>query len=232
MGRRIGGAGGGSDPAARGGGAAVVAVAAVAVIGAAGAGVGGGLGLGGGSGAGAGGGSGGGAANSAASRNISARKNDGRQSARRGKADEAWQRLGLRRLRREVRTAAECVSHSFGEIRGFLAHTPCKSLDRALFSVGDGEGNVVVISVVWVRFHNRGRAGDFKRLHEIHGNGDIRPLGAELLELRDIRFSAHHYDAKLSGTAVVIAETEAAAGSLSSEALDAVAQVAAELPHP
>ncbi|MCO1581808.1 hypothetical protein M8C13_39275 [Crossiella sp. SN42] len=228
MGRRIGGAGGGSDPAGKGGAVVVAAVAVVALAGAAGAG--GGLGLGGAGGA--GGGSGGGAANSAASRNISARKSEGKKSAKSGKAEQAWQRLGTRQLRKEVRTAAECLSHSFGRVREFFAHTPCKSLDRALFSIGDGEGNVVVVSVVWVRFRSRGQAEDFRRLSDVHGSGDITPLAAELLELRDIRFTGRNYDAQPNGNAVVIAETETAAGSLSAEALDAVAEVAAQLPHP
>lgn len=221
MKRRIGGRGGGSDPAPRGV-ALVAAAAVVAAAGAVGAGVTGG----------SAGSSAGGAVQSAASRNITSRKNEGQRSAKEGKPEEAWRRLGTRQLRKQSRTAAQCRTNSFGQVRDFFIRTPCKALERAVFSLGDEHGNVVVVSVVWVRFRSGEQARGFKRLIDIHGTGDVEPLGAELLELREIRFSGHHYDSRLAGEAVVIAETEMASGELSDEALDAIAEVATALPRP
>ena len=59
---------------------------------------------------------------------------------------------------------------------------PCNSLDRTLFAIGDEQGNVAVVSVAWVGFRNRRDAGEFKKLIDVHGTGDITPLATPLLD--------------------------------------------------
>ncbi|MCE6997100.1 hypothetical protein LZG04_20165 [Saccharothrix sp. S26] len=56
-----------------------------------------------------------------------------------------------------------------------------------VFAVDDGTGNVAVVSVVWVSFGDRTRTKRFRRLIDVHGTGDIRPLGSALLDLADVR---------------------------------------------
>ncbi|WP_086820683.1 hypothetical protein [Allokutzneria sp. NRRL B-24872] len=218
--RRIGGAGGGSDPGTKKSPVVVAMAAAGAlVVGGGGIGAGGAL-------------SGSTAAESAALRNISSKKADGTKAAQSGNAQQAWRRMGLRELKKHAKSDLNCVINSFGEIRGFLIRTPCTSLERRLFAVGDDEGNAAVVSVAWVRFHTRGHAESFERLHKVHGNGDITPLASSLLGMAGVRFTADHYGSRRSGSTVTIAEAECAKGKVDGEALKVIAEVSSYLPHP
>jgi hypothetical protein len=115
-------------------------------------------------------------------------------------------------------------------VREFFVRAPCTSLDRMLF--GDGDGNGVVVFVAWVGFRTSGHAQEFKRLDDVYGSGNITPLGGALLDMADIHFTGQHYRSRADGKTIVIAEAEPGAGHLSDELLDAVADVAAELPRP
>ncbi|SHG14965.1 hypothetical protein [Streptoalloteichus hindustanus] len=225
--RRIGGAGGGSDPGPGKGKAGVFVAAAVSagLVAAAGSGAGGTL-LG--SSGGTASGSSGGAS---AGKSVSARKAEGKKAARRGNADEAWDRMGMRRIKQAVRQDLDCLRHSFGQVQQFFVRTPCTSLDRVVLAVGDG-GNTVVVSVVWVSFRDRGDVRRFRDVMDVHGSGDIKPLGSALLGMADIRFTGHHYHAHSNGRTVAIAETERVSGRVSDEMLGAMAEVAALLPRP
>jgi hypothetical protein len=216
MGRRIGGAGGGSDK----GSAGVIATVAVAGIVAAGGGVS--LGTA----------SSTGTSNISAGQNMSQRKADGKKSAQKGNWDDAVRRLGMRSLKKSARERGQCVSNSFGEVREFFLRTPCRSLDRVLFAVGDDRGNVVLVSVAWVAFSSRSKAVDFKNLNDIHGIGDITPLAGSLLEMADVRFTGHHYHSRRDGNTIVVAEAESVTGTVAAEILDAATEVATYLPQP
>jgi len=223
MTRRIGGPGGGSDPGlGRADRFIAVAVIAGAVV--AGGGVGVGTSLG--------GASIGQAVDIAAGKGIRAKKAEGKKAARKGDADEAWRRMGMRTLKKAVKQDLKCVANSFGQVREFFARTPCKSLDRVLFGIGDDQGNFVVVSVAWVGFHTRGNAREFKRLDDVHGTGNVTPLASTLLGWADISFTGHHYQSRPDGKTTVIAEAEPATGQVSDEVLDAVADVAVLLPRP
>ena len=86
-------------------------------------------------------------------------------------------------------------------------------------------------SSAWVGFRDRRDAGEFKKLIDVRGTGDITPLGTPLLDLADIRFTGLHYQSRPDGGTVVIAETETASGHVSDEVLDAVADIASWLPR-
>ncbi|MEU3649189.1 hypothetical protein AB0E59_37840 [Lentzea sp. NPDC034063] len=218
MARRIGGAGGGSDPGAGKAGAVVVAgVLAMSVA----AGTGG-LSVGGGAST---------VAVDSAGVNLTRARSEGKKSARNGDADGAWRQMNMRTLKRTAKPALECVSHSFGQVRDHFVRNPCKSLDRTLFAVGDGRGNVAVVSVAWVGFRNRRDAGEFKKLIDVHGTGDVTPLATPLLDLADVRFTGLHYQSRSDGGTVVIAETESVSGQVSGETLDAMADIASWLPR-
>ncbi|MGW4210180.1 hypothetical protein ACWEIJ_19480 [Lentzea sp. NPDC004789] len=137
----------------------------------------------------------------------------------------------MRTLKRVAKPALECLSHSFGQVRDHFARHPCRSLDRTLFAIGDDRGDVAVVSVAWVGFRNRQDAGEFKKLIDVHGTGDITPLATPLLDLADVRFTGLHYASRTDGSTIVIAETETASGRVSGEVLDAVADVASWLPR-
>lgn len=163
--------------------------------------------------------------------NLTARKAEAKKSAEKGNADDAWQRMGMKTLRKVSRPAVECVSHSFGRVQAYLVSHPCSSLDRTLFAVGSGP-DVVVVSVAWVGFRSRSDARGLRDIENVHGSGDIRPLATTLLDMADIRFTAHNFDSRIDGNTVVIAETEPASGRVDPAVLDAMAEIAAHLPRP
>jgi hypothetical protein len=141
-------------------------------------------------------------ADSASGRNLEQRKNESKKSAREGKADEAWSRMGMRTLKKTVERDLKCLAASTGRVRDFFFRTPCKSLDRILLAVGDSTGNSAVISLVWAPRPRR------------------RSLHRPPLPIRR------------DGTTIVIAETERAAGHVDAQVLDALAEVAVWLPRP
>lgn len=66
-------------------------------------------------------------------RSVQAGKADAKRAARSRKADQAWRRIGMRRLRQTSnKRSLECVKASFGQVREFLIGRPCTSLDRML----------------------------------------------------------------------------------------------------
>ncbi|MEU4442639.1 hypothetical protein AB0K14_00885 [Actinosynnema sp. NPDC050801] len=217
MARRIGGPGGGSDKGA-GKGGAVVAAAVVALAGAAGVAGEAALSTS--------------TATSGSTPGLNARKADGKKNARDGDADGAVNRLGTRIRRKAVKQDLECLSNSFGQVREFFVHTPCTALDRWIFATDDGAGNTAVVSVVWVSFGDRARTKRFERLIDVHGTGDVRPLGSSLLGMADIRFTARHYWSETRGNTITIAESEPATGHVEPDLLDAMTEVAAQLPRP
>ncbi|MFB9908488.1 hypothetical protein [Allokutzneria oryzae] len=171
-------------------------------------------------------------AGSSASLQLRARKSEGQKAARRGDADAAWQRMGLRQLRRATGQQIECVAVSYGRVREFFTRHRCASLDRMLFAVADKTGNTAVVSVVWVRMARTSDARKFRTLMDEHGTGDITPLGARLLDLANVTFTGLRYGSDRDGRSVTIAEAEnAAGGRFDHDTLDAIAEVAAHLPR-
>ncbi len=223
MGRRIGGAGGGSDPGPRKGAQVVVAAAAALTVAAGGGGAIGG---------GAAGSSAGSAAESALARNLGAKKADARNAARRGDTSGAWRRMGLRSLRHHAEKYADCVVHSVGEVREFLARTPCRRLDRMLLPVADGSGNVAVVAIAWVEFRGRSAAREYLALSDTHGTGYVTPMGGAVLAIADVRLTGTHYASRRTGAVAVTAEAEPVTGRFDDEVLKAVAEVATWIPRP
>jgi hypothetical protein len=164
-------------------------------------------------------------------RNLSTRKAEAKKSAQRGKNDEAFSRLKLKQLNKTARQEFECLVNSTGKVREFLGHTPCTSLDRALYTVGDGHGNAAVISVARVGFRTKADAAAFERVERVQNSGDITPLGGAPLGLAHVHFTGHHYHARQDRMKIVIAETETVAGHLDDATLDALAEVSTYLPQ-
>jgi hypothetical protein len=87
-----------------------------------------------------------------------------------------------------------------------------------------------VISVVRVEFPKRSDAAGCAEIEKKQGSGDIKPLGAALLGLADVRFSGHHYESRVAGRTMVVAEAETVAGRVDPGILDALADASVRFP--
>ncbi len=166
------------------------------------------------------------AAESAASQSLNVKVSRGKSSARQGRHNEAWLRMGLRSLSRQIRNDRDCVAHSSGQVRKCLRLEPCTGLQRTLTTIVDDQGNAIVVSVAWVRMPDRVSARHFQRLADTLGTGNISPITSEV----GVRFTGRHYVSRRSGSLVVIAEATTGSGQPAAAVLDAVADVAVEFP--
>ncbi|GAA1267325.1 hypothetical protein GCM10009634_08280 [Saccharothrix xinjiangensis] len=210
----------GSNKGSGGGGVALVAAVLVVLAGAGGAG---GAALNSGAG---------GAGGVAPVTSIGVLKWDAKRSARGGDAEGAMRHLGVRVEKQALKQEPSCLENSFGQVKDFFARHPCTALDRLLLAVGDGAGNASVVSVAWVTFPGRNQARQFDRVIGAPGSGDVRPLSTTLTGMAEVSFTAAHYWSEIRDTTIAIAEAEPAAGSVDPELLDALAEVAAQLPRP
>ncbi|WP_246127506.1 hypothetical protein [Amycolatopsis rhizosphaerae] len=164
-------------------------------------------------------------------RSMKTRRTSARESAKRGKTDEALGKLKLKRLKHKAERELDCVASSTGKVREFLARTPCTSLDRMLMAVGDGHGNAAVVSVVRVGFRSAKQAEAFEKVERVQGSGDVRPLEiAAVLGLTGVHITGHHYQARPDKNAMIIAETDTATGHVDNATLDALADIATYFP--
>ncbi|WP_020501270.1 hypothetical protein [Sciscionella marina] len=170
-------------------------------------------------------------ADSLPGRNLSVRKTEGTRSARRGRTKETFGRFRLKELERRVEHDLDCAVNSTERVRKFFLRKGCTSLHRALFAVGDGQGNAAMISVVWVGFRKRSDANAFERIESVQGSGDVKPLGAAVLGLGELGFSGHHYHSRPHGRSRTVVETETATGQVPAAKLDALAEVCSWLPR-
>lgn len=166
------------------------------------------------------------AAESTAAQSASARAIRGRSAARQGRHSEAWLRMGLRSVSRQIRTDPECVAHSFGQVRECLRLERCVGLQRELTTLSDEHGNTIRVSIAWVRMPTRTGARHFQRLVDMSGTGGISPIADGI----EVRLTGRHYASRRSGTVVTIAEATTGSGRPAPAVLDAVADVAVEFP--
>lgn len=153
-----------------------------------------------------------------------------RKAAAKGDESEAWQRMALKEIKKDIKHDLRCAVQSFGQVQQyFLAH-PCDRLDQQLFAIDDGKGNVIAGSVMWVKMPSEQAATQFRQLEDTYGSGDVTPFGTEVLELGGFRFTGQHYKSRQDGSLVVIAETEPVRGHPSDALLKEVATVADVLP--
>lgn len=194
------------------GGAVVVALALAGGVAATGGGIGGGTALPGGSA-------------------VRVKVDGGKTAAKGGKRAEAWKRMGLRQLRSRADDAANCVVHSYGDVRAYFARNPCRGLQRMLFVLADG-GGAIVLSVSWVRMSDTTDARGLQRLADTDGTGNVAPIALSLVEAAGTTFTGRYYGSRRSASLVVIAEAEPVSGSPDPAFIDGVAEVAALLPPP
>ena len=167
-------------------------------------------------------------AEAAVSPSLSVRISNSRSAARRGQHSNAWLRMGLRSVSRQVRTDPGCTAHSFGQVRECFLTDPCLGLRRSLIKLSDEKGRGITVSVAWVRMPSSVSARHLQRLVDRPGTGNLSPIADEV----GVQFTGKHYSSRRTGSVVVIAEA-ASGNSLPDVAvLDGVAEVAAEFPSP
>lgn len=150
----------------------------------------------------------------------------GQPAARQPLSGGTWDSMGLKRAKSNVGTrATNCVASSYGKVRQFFGRKPCRSLQRALYTLSDSKGNTLVVSVAWVGMASSADAAELKALTDGNGTGNVLPLSGA-----GVKFTGTNYSSRQSGSMVVIAEAEPLKGRPSS--LSRVAQTAAKLPPP
>lgn len=172
------------------------------------------------------------AAGRVAARNVSNDVAKGKQSARTGKRGATWDRLGLKSLKEFAKPALVCAVESYGQVQQFFLRTPCRSLDRVLIALADGQQDAFVVSVSWVRMRSAASAQSLRDLADADGTGNVSPLPGELIGVGPIRWTGTNYASRRSGPLVVIAEVEPLRGSPDPAWMDGVAEIAAEFPPP
>jgi hypothetical protein len=199
------------------GGGGVLVAGAIAVAAANGVGTGAGLG--------------GTAGEAVGSANISAaRVAQSKQAARKGRSDDAWRGLNLRRVRHLAEPAVNCAVNSYGQVRDFFLRNPCKSLDRTLFTLADPGGSTFVVSVSWVRMRQQGDVRRLKDLIDVDGTGSVTQLGAAALKAQGVHFTGTPFRSRPQRDLLVVAEGAVVTGAPDPAFFSVVVDVAAELP--
>lgn len=153
-------------------------------------------------------------------------------AARSGQRGKAWKRLGMRRHARDFGQALECAANSYGEVRDFFLRNHCRTLDRSLLVLGDGNDNTILVSVAWIQMHTAGDAMNLRALADTNGTGNVAALGSVGPLLGNVRFTGEFYDSRRRGRMTVIAEAAPADGTPGPALMDAATQVAVLFPLP
>lgn len=98
--------------------------------------------------------------------------------------------------------------------------------------LSDAGGNTIVLAVSWVRMPSESDAARLKLLVDVHGTGNVAPLGMQVLRQQGVVFTGHHYGSDRDGRVAVIAEAEPLHGQPSDDLLNGVAEIGAALPRP
>jgi hypothetical protein len=178
---------------------------------------------------GAGGGAGGAAAESASG--VSSRVKQGKESARKGKSDDAWRKMNLKKLKQDSKNALDCAINSYDKVRDFFLRNPCRSLDRTLFTLADPDnGSTFVVSVSWVRMRDKDDVGDLKKLIDTDGTGSVYPLAHSALTSQGVRFTGTPFESRADRDVLVIAEGAVVFGKPDAVLFEGAVTIAALLP--
>ncbi len=172
------------------------------------------------------------ALDSATSAGADAETASGEDAARTGDDTKAWQRMAMKELKKAIKQRLRCGLQSTGQLQRFFLRTPCTSLDELLFALGDAKGNLIVVSVAWVKMSSKDDATQLKALEDTYGTGDITPIATQILRLGGIRFTGAHYASRQDGSLVVVSEAEPVRGHPAATLLSDAPKVASVLPPP
>ncbi|MGH3759277.1 hypothetical protein [Actinophytocola sp.] len=154
------------------------------------------------------------------------------EAARRGDIAAAAQQLGMTAGPRARRHNVNCAAFATGQVRQYLLRTPCRSMDRLLFTIRDARGGTIAVAVAWVDFRTGAEAREFRRIDDAPGTGRIKPLPGSVAGIPNVALSGRHHRSRQVGTTAVSADAEpVVSGQQTDTLLDGVAGVAVLLPH-
>lgn len=163
---------------------------------------------------------------------VDAETASSREAAGKGDDTDAWRRMAMKEIKKEVEHDLRCAVQSFGQVQQFFVSHPCDKLDERLFAVADLKGDIIVGSVAWVRMSSDDSATQLRDVEDTFGTGDVTPFATEILGLGGFHFTGKHYKSRQDGPLIVIAETEPLRGRPSATLLNEVATIADVFPPP
>jgi hypothetical protein len=108
------------------------------------------------------------------------------------------------------KTDTDCAAHAYGDIRDFLAASPCDHLSRQLF-VTKADGRTVYTSVSVVTMPDEQKAGELRDLTDKDGSGNVSDVVKDELvtiEGLDGLAGGGGYASKQDGRDVIIVESD------------------------
>jgi len=153
-------------------------------------------------------------------------------AARRGDIAAAAQQMGLTAGPRGQSHNVNCAAFATGQVRQFLLRTPCRGMDRLLFTVRNSQGGTIAVAVAWVDFAKPGQATAFRRVDDTPGAGEIKPLPGSVAGIQDVHLTGEHHRSRQVGATAVSADAEPVGSGQQTDALlDEIAGIAVLLPH-
>lgn len=155
-----------------------------------------------------------------------------REAALRGDIAAMAQRLGMTASARGHRHNVNCAAFATGQVRQYLLRTPCRSMDRVLFTIREAGGGTIAIAVAWVDFATAAQARGLRRVDDAPGTGQVNPLPGSTANIPNVHLTGRHHRSRQVGTTAVLADAEpVVAGQQTDALLDELARIAVLLPH-
>jgi hypothetical protein len=153
-------------------------------------------------------------------------------AASRGDIAAAAQQLGMTAGPRGQRHNVNCAAFATGQVRQYLLRTPCRGMDRLLFTIRDARGGTIAVAVAWVDFASPPQAAGFRQVDDTPGAGQINPLPGSVAGIPNVHLTGRHHRSRQVGATAVSADAEpVAAGQQTDALLDEIAGIAVLLPH-
>jgi hypothetical protein len=155
-----------------------------------------------------------------------------KNAARRGDIPAAAAQLGMTAGPRGQRHNVNCAAFATGQVRQFLLRTPCRGMDRLLFTIRDARGGTIAVAVAWVDFTSPAQATAFRQVDDTPGAGQINPLPGSVAGIPNVHLTGRHHRSRQVGATAVSADAEPVASGQQTDALlDEIAGIAVLLPH-
>lgn len=153
-------------------------------------------------------------------------------AARQGDISGAARALGMTAGPQGKRHNVNCAAFATAKVRQYLLRTPCRSMDRLLFTIRDARGGTIAVAVAWVDFRSTGHASELRRIDDSPGTGQINPLPGAVAGIPNVHLTGRHHRSRQAGTTAVSADAEpVVAGQQNDALLDAIAGIGVLLPY-
>lgn len=138
-----------------------------------------------------------------------------------------WSRAGYRFTTKDSAQSSSCAGpYSYGKVGTYLDGHACTGLQRSVFAATSPDGKPMTVAVETVTMPSTSEAEHLQDLVDQPGTGNVTELGGGRFT-----FTGKHYDSRLDGTHVRIAEAEAKPGkTVPAAVLDKAATTALDAP--